>query len=168
MSIEELNYVFIYASSKRNIVAINLFQKHLISHLKEAIPNFKKYFNVLDGSPSQYKNRNNLLNICLHKELLELIPCGISCNILSYVLVMVSEELYKGQVESKSAMSISRTNNDILTATWFYKSTSHASILNIAQPRNTTKIIIVCHHVFYVTQELTNFTQWSQEIQVEM
>lgn len=65
--LKHLNYVFISECLTHNTIAFNLFQKKLISALKEAIPSLRKIYYFSDGCAGQYKNRKNFLNICLHK-----------------------------------------------------------------------------------------------------
>ena len=49
-------------------VAVHLFQKKLISFLKNALSSFPaKIMYFSDGAASQYKNRKNFINLCNHQ-----------------------------------------------------------------------------------------------------
>lgn len=62
------SFVFISDCLLHNTVAVHLFQKKLINFLKEnVLPSLEKIFYFSDGSASQYKNRKNFSNICLHQ-----------------------------------------------------------------------------------------------------
>ena len=67
----ELSYVIISDRLYHNTVAVYTFQKCLISYLKRVLPEQlkpKKIVYFSDGAGSQYKNRKNFINLCLHKE----------------------------------------------------------------------------------------------------
>ena len=66
--INHLNFVVISESLHHDTVAVHLFQKKLISFLKDRlsfIPTKIIYFS--DGAASQYKNRKNFINLCNHQ-----------------------------------------------------------------------------------------------------
>ena len=61
-----LSFVVISDCLHHDTVAVNLFQKKLIAHLKQKlIVNKIIYFS--DGAAPQYKNRKNLINLCYHE-----------------------------------------------------------------------------------------------------
>ena len=66
--ISHLNFVVISECLHHDTVAVHLFQKKLISFLKDRlsfIPTKIIYFS--DGAASQYKNRKNFINLCNHQ-----------------------------------------------------------------------------------------------------
>lgn len=66
--VRHLQYVFISDCLEHNTIAFHVFQRKLISILKETLPfDLKKIKYCSDGSAAQYKNRKNFLNLCLHK-----------------------------------------------------------------------------------------------------
>ena len=63
-----LSFVVISESLHHDTIAVFLFQKTLLSYLKEVLPcKPKKIIYFSDGAASQYKNRKNFLNPCCHK-----------------------------------------------------------------------------------------------------
>ena len=66
--LKHISYVVISDSLRHDTVAVHLFQKSLISFLKEkfgTLPHKIYYFS--DGAASQYKNRKNFINLCFHE-----------------------------------------------------------------------------------------------------
>jgi hypothetical protein len=66
--INHLNFVVISECLHHDTVAVHLFQRKLISFLKDRlsiIPAKITYFS--DGAASQYKNRKNFINLCNHQ-----------------------------------------------------------------------------------------------------
>ena len=63
-----LSYVVISDCLYHDTVAVYLFQKRLITFLKQALPfSLKKILYFSDGAASQYKNRKNFINLCNHE-----------------------------------------------------------------------------------------------------
>lgn len=50
-----------------NTTTVYTFQHHLISEIKKINPNFEMVIYFSDGASSQYKNKKNFINVCLHK-----------------------------------------------------------------------------------------------------
>ena len=66
-----LSYVIISECLHHDTIAVYLFQKCFIAFLKSFLPEWsqpKKIIYFSDGAASQYKNRKNFVNLCLHKE----------------------------------------------------------------------------------------------------
>ena len=66
--LKHISSVTISESLRHDTIAVHLFQKCLISFLKEkfdALPQKMYYFS--DGAASQYKNRKNFINLCFHE-----------------------------------------------------------------------------------------------------
>ena len=66
-----LSYVIISDCLHHDTTAVYLFQKCFITFLKIFLPERlhpKKIIYFLDGAASQYKNRKNFINLCLHKD----------------------------------------------------------------------------------------------------
>ena len=67
----ELSYVIISDCLHHDTVAVYTFQKCFMSYLKSVHPEhlkLKKIIYFSDGAGSQYKNRKNFVNLCLHEE----------------------------------------------------------------------------------------------------
>lgn len=63
-----LSIVIISDCLHHDTIAVYLFQKIVLSFLKEVLPcKLKKAIYFSDGAAAQYKNRKNFLNICLHE-----------------------------------------------------------------------------------------------------
>jgi hypothetical protein len=53
---------------KHDTLAVHVFQKKLISHLRlDLVPDIKKIYYFSDGSAAHFKTRKNFLNLCLHE-----------------------------------------------------------------------------------------------------
>ena len=66
-----LNYVIISDCLHHDTIAVYLFQKSFIAFLKNLLPQRlqpNKIIYFSDGAASQYKNRKNFVNLCLHKD----------------------------------------------------------------------------------------------------
>lgn len=53
---------------QHNTAVVHTFQKYLIKDIKENVPSVKKVIYFTDGSSSQYKNKKNFMNLCLHEK----------------------------------------------------------------------------------------------------
>ena len=63
-----ISYVIISDCMHHDTVAVYLFQKNLITFLKQVLPTApKKIIYFSDGAASQYKNRKNFVNLCNHE-----------------------------------------------------------------------------------------------------
>ena len=51
---------------KHNTTTVYTFQHHLISEIKKIKPNVEMVIYFSDGASSQYKNKKNFINVCLH------------------------------------------------------------------------------------------------------
>lgn len=65
-TLQHLSLVIISDCMAHDTVAVHLFQRHLISFLKEKLPQLEKIHYFSDGAASQYKNKTNFLNLCHH------------------------------------------------------------------------------------------------------
>ncbi|SMN01563.1 hypothetical protein SPONN_2634 [uncultured Candidatus Thioglobus sp.] len=64
-----LSYVVISDCMHHDTVAVYLFQKCLVGHLRRALPfELQKIYYFSDGAASQYKNRKNFINLCHHEK----------------------------------------------------------------------------------------------------
>ena len=66
-----LSYVIISDCLHHDTIAAYLFQKCFIAFLKNFLPqrlNPKRIIYFSDGAASQYKNRKNFLDLCLHRD----------------------------------------------------------------------------------------------------
>ena len=61
-----VSFVVISDCLHHDTVAVHLFQKHLIEYLKEKFGSLLKVYYFSDGAASQYKNRENFINLCHH------------------------------------------------------------------------------------------------------
>lgn len=62
-----LSFVVISDCLHHDTVAIYLYQKRLIAHLRETLTfSLKQVFYFSDGAAAQYKNRKNFINLCHH------------------------------------------------------------------------------------------------------
>jgi hypothetical protein len=64
---ENLRFVLISECLYRDTVMVYSFQKHLIAFLKENVPNISKICYFSDGASSQYKNKDNFINLLCHR-----------------------------------------------------------------------------------------------------
>lgn len=62
--LKQKSIIVIAESLKHDVKAVYLFQKKLVQYVKKSIQGVKKIFFFSDGAPSQYKNKNNFLNLC--------------------------------------------------------------------------------------------------------
>ena len=66
--LKHIIYVVISESLRHDTVAVHLFQKSLISFLKEKCGTLpQKFYYFSDRAASQYKNRKNFINLCFHE-----------------------------------------------------------------------------------------------------
>ena len=66
-STNHISYVVISDCLHHDTIAVYLFQKNLITFLKNQFPTPAKFIYFSDGAASQYKNRKNFLNLCHHQ-----------------------------------------------------------------------------------------------------
>ncbi|KAG8239162.1 hypothetical protein J437_LFUL018650 [Ladona fulva] len=66
--VESKSFVAISKSFKHDTIAVHLFQRKLISFLKEEVGEISKIVYFLDGASSQYKNKKNFINLCCHEQ----------------------------------------------------------------------------------------------------
>ncbi|KAK6180046.1 hypothetical protein SNE40_012265 [Patella caerulea] len=62
------SFTVISECNTHDFVAVHLFQKMVIEHLKSEFPLIHKIFYFSDGCAGQYKNCKSFLNLCLHEE----------------------------------------------------------------------------------------------------
>jgi hypothetical protein len=63
-----LSYVVISDCLHHDTVAVYLFQKHLMAHLKgHKVTQLQRVLYFSDGAAAQYKNRKNFVNLCYHE-----------------------------------------------------------------------------------------------------
>ena len=66
--LRHVSYAVISDCLRHDTVAVHLFQKSLISFLKEKFGILsRKIYYFSDGAASQYKNRKNFINLCYHE-----------------------------------------------------------------------------------------------------
>jgi hypothetical protein len=67
--LKHTSFVVISECLRHDTVAVHLFKKKMIEHLNDTLPFIPaKVYYFSDGAASQYKNRFNFLNLCLHEE----------------------------------------------------------------------------------------------------
>lgn len=68
--INHVSFVIISESLRHDTSAVHLFQKKLLRFLSQKFidTSFNKVYYFSDGAASQYKNRKNFVNLCLHEE----------------------------------------------------------------------------------------------------
>ena len=66
-STNHISYIVISDCLHHDTIAVNLFQKNLITFLKNQFPTPAKIIYFSDSAASQYKNRKNFLNLCHHQ-----------------------------------------------------------------------------------------------------
>lgn len=66
--IKHTNLVVISDCLEHNTIAVHLFQRHLISFLKNQFEEVEKLCYFSDGSAAQYKNKKNFYNLSMHEE----------------------------------------------------------------------------------------------------
>ena len=62
------NFVLVSDCNTHDTVAVYLFQKHLINHLKGNFQCVQKVIYFSDGCGGQYKNLKNFINLCFHQK----------------------------------------------------------------------------------------------------
>ena len=66
--LHHLSFVIISDCLRHDTVAVHLFQRSLVDFLREKFGSLpQKIYYFSDGAASQYKNRKNFINLCLHE-----------------------------------------------------------------------------------------------------
>ena len=65
--IKHENFILVSDCNTDDTIAVYLFQKHLINHLKANCQLFEKVIYFSDGCGGQYKNVKNFINLCNHQ-----------------------------------------------------------------------------------------------------
>lgn len=67
-SLEHRNICVVSDCKEHSTVTAFAFLKVVIEHLKTVFPSVQKIHYFTDGCAGQYKNKNNFINLCHHKE----------------------------------------------------------------------------------------------------
>lgn len=67
IEVQHLSIAMISDCLKHDVFAVATFQKQLVKFIKSKLPAVHKIIYYSDGAGSQYKNRKNFLNVCLHE-----------------------------------------------------------------------------------------------------
>lgn len=66
--LKHFSYVRISDKMEHDTMAARTFMKHLIDFLKMKLGSIKKMIYFTDGCRTQYKNKDNFFNLCLHED----------------------------------------------------------------------------------------------------